>query len=139
LQESRYRTAALAHGVSVVVRDLEAKYVVMWSELGGGARYLSQNRLPVPILAVTSLQATLRQMCLMFGVQPIAMDRPESVHSFLEHIDSMMLSNGWAQRGEPIVIALGEPLGIPGVTNEIRIHYIGDIARVRWHAKTDET
>jgi len=138
LQESRYRTAAVAHGVSVVVRDLGAKYVVMWSELGGGARYLSQNRLPVPILAVTSLPATLRQMCLMFGVRPIAMERPPSVHAFLERIDEMMLTEGWAQRGDPLVVALGEPLGTPGVTNEIRIHYIEDVARVRWHAKTDE-
>jgi pyruvate kinase len=137
LQESRYRTAALAHGVSVVVRDLGAKYVVMWSELGGGARYLSQNRLPVPILAVSSLTTTLRQMSLMFGVRPIAMQRPTSVHEFLEQIDAMMLDNGWAEKGDPIVIALGEPLGIPGVTNEIRIHYIGDVARIRWHPKTE--
>jgi len=135
LRESRYRTAALAHGVNVVVRDLHARAVVLWSELGGGGRYLSQNRLGVPIFAISSNPAALRQMCLMFGVQPVSMARPADATSFLHAVDELMLARGWAGAGDPIVVAMGEPLGTPGVTNEIRIHYIGDVCRVRWHAK----
>ena len=127
LQVGRYRTAALAHGVSVVVRDLGARYVVVWSERGGGARYLSQNRLAVPILGASTSPAALRRMCLMFGVQPVAMDRPADVESFLEAIDRLMLSQAWAEPGDPIVVVVGEPLGTAGVTNEMRIHYVGDV------------
>ena len=60
LQQTRYRTAALAHGVSVIVRDLDARLVATWSELGGGARYLSQNRLDIPIIAASSNPEALR-------------------------------------------------------------------------------
>ena len=134
-QESRYRTAALAHGVSVIVNDLDARFVVMWSELGGGARYLSQNRLRVPIIAVSSNEAALRQMSLLFGVRPLYMPRPDSPDAFLHAIDKTMLERHWADEGDAIVIADGEPLGTPGVTNKIRIHYVGDVCRVRWHAK----
>ena len=130
LQVSRYRTAALAHGVSVVVRDLGAKYVVVWSEHGGGARYLSQNRLAVPILAASASPAALRRMCLMFGVEPVAMTRPSEGEAFLEAIDRLLLARGLAQPGDPVVVVLGEPLGTPAVTNELRIHYIGDVCRI---------
>ena len=135
LQESRYRTAALAHGVSVIVHDLAAKYVVTWSELGGGALHLSQNRLAIPIIAVSSNEAALRQMSLLFGVTPVYMGRPADNESFLHLIDGLLLGNGWAQQGDPIVIAKGEPLGTPGVMNQVQIHYLGDVCRLTWHAK----
>lgn len=135
LRGTKYRTAALAHGVGAILRDLDARYVVMWSELGGGARYLSQNRLAVPILAVSSNRAALRQMSLLFGVQPIYMDRPSDNTSFMYAVDQMLLSKGWADEGDPIVLAKGEPIGTPGVTNQIQIHYVGDVCRIRWHAK----
>lgn len=128
-RESRYRTAALAHGVSVVVRDLDARYVVMWSELGGGARLLSQNRLTVPILAVSSNPKALARMSLLFGVVPLHMTRPKDPQTFVARIDELLQQQEWAQPGDPIVIAHGEPLGIPGVTNKIRIHHVGDLVR----------
>jgi pyruvate kinase len=130
LQVSRYRTAALAHGVSVVVRDLQAKYAIIWSERGGGARYLSQNRLAVPILAASSNDAALRRMCLMFGVEPLAMARPDDAEAFLNHVDQLLLTRGWAELGDPVVVVLGEPLGTAGITNELRIHYVGDVCRL---------
>ncbi len=137
LRDRKYRTAALAHAVSVVVQDLEPAFVICWSELGGTARYLSQNRLSVPILAVSSNHQTLRKMSLLFGVTPVGMERPDDTVSFLERLDALVLERGWCDPGDPVVIVKGEPIGTPGVTNEIRIHYIGDVCRIAWHAKDD--
>ena len=138
-RESRYRTAALAHGVSVVVRDLAARYVVMWSELGGGARLLSQNRLTVPILAVSSNPHALARMSLLFGVVPLHMPRPKDAEAFVARIDELLQQQQWADPGDPIVIAHGEPLGIPGVTNKIRIHHVGDPVRPGGDANRSDT
>ena len=138
LRDSKYRTAALAHGVSTIVNDLRPRFVVMWSELGGGARHLSQNRMTVPILGISSSEAALRQMTLSFGVHPFHMPRPADVPAFLERVDTLLLDRGWAELGDAVVIVKGEPLGIPGVTNEVRIHYVGDVCRLTWHAATGE-
>ncbi len=135
-RESKYRTAALAHGVSTIVNDLDPAYVVMWSELGGGARYLSQNRLRTPVLAISSSLRALRQMSLLFGVQPYHMARPTSPEEFLYAIDQLLLERQWAKPGDSVVMVKGDPLGTPGVTNQIRIHYVGDVCRLTWHAKT---
>ncbi|MCE9591107.1 MAG: pyruvate kinase [Planctomycetes bacterium] len=130
LQESRYRTAALAHGVSVVVRDLDAKLVVTWSEAGGGARYLSQNRLHIPILAAGSNPATLRRMTLLFGVIPIQLPKPADGAAFLHQIEPILIERALARPGDPIVVVKGEPIGTPGVTNELLIHHVGDLCRL---------
>ncbi|MEM1107560.1 MAG: pyruvate kinase [Planctomycetota bacterium] len=137
LRASKYRTAALAHGVSTIVNDLEPAFVVMWSELGGGARYLSQNRLHRPIISISSSEAALRQMALLFGVHPVHMKRPKNTAAFLKNIDKLLIGNGWSEPGDAVVIVKGEPLGTPGITNKIRIHYIGDIAPITWHTKDD--
>jgi pyruvate kinase len=136
LQESRYRTAALAHAVSVAVRDLDAKLVVTWSELGGGARYLSQNHLGVPILAFGSNRESLRKMALLYGVTAIWMERPEGSTAFVHAVDTLIQEREWAKKGDPIVIVKGEPIGMPGVTNELLIHFLGDVTNVRWHLKS---
>ena len=135
LQENKRRTPALAHGVSVIVKDLQAKYVVVWTELGGTAQYMSQNRLCVPIIALSADQRTLRQMALFFGVFPMFMDRPKDGQELTAALDQLMLLYGWCDIGEPVVVCQGEPLGTPGITNTIRIHYVGDVQRMDWHDK----
>ncbi|QDU32028.1 Pyruvate kinase [Poriferisphaera corsica] len=139
LQENKRRTPALAHGVSVIVRDLQAKYVVVWTELGGTAQYMSQNRLCVPIIALSADQRTLRQMALFFGVFPMYMDRPNDSQELTAALDKLMLLYAWSDVGEPVVVCQGEPLGTPGITNTIRIHYVGDVQRMDWHDEEEES
>ncbi len=130
LHESRYRTAALARGVSAIVDELGAKMVVTWSQLGGSARYLSKSRFQMPIVAASSNAAALRRTTLLFGVHPVELPQPSSVDAFLRQVDELVLERGWAERGDPIVILAGDPIGTPGVTNRIHIHYVGDACRL---------
>jgi len=123
---SRYRTAALAHGVGTVARDVDAKLVVVWSQLGGGALYIAQTRMPIPVLAFSSDAAALRRMAMQFGVQPIFMEEPDTAEKFLRNVDRMVREREWAEQGDPIVFAVGDPIGRPGITNSLRIHYVGE-------------
>ncbi len=130
LQESHYRTAALAHGVNVVVRDLGAKLMGVWSQRGGGARYLSQNRPNIPIIAASSDPAVLRRMNLYYGVIPVQMDCPASIEDFTLKIDRLILDRGWGKPGDEVVLLAGEPIGMPGLTNTLLIRYLGGVCRV---------
>ncbi len=124
---TKRRTAALARGVTAIVKELQPRYVVLWSQLGGGARFLSHARLRRPILAFSSDESAVRQMTLLYGVHPILSDIPSSAEAFVAQVDAMMLEKNWAEAGDALVIVKGEPLGAPGVTNKIRIHYVGDV------------
>lgn len=125
--EGRYRTAALARGVATVVGDLQAKMVVIWSNLGGGARYLSKNRLLVPIVAASCDPAVVRRMNLLFGVIPISMPMPVSREAFASEIDVLIQQCGWAKPGDPIVLVASDLLKVSGVTDSLWIRYVGDV------------
>ncbi|MEO0477758.1 MAG: pyruvate kinase [Planctomycetota bacterium] len=129
-RESKHRPAALAHGVSVMVQDLHAKCVVMWTASGGGVRYMSQNRLAVPIVALCEEPAVLRQMALMFGVRPVYARTPIDPKLVLDSADQILLDRGWADRGDPIIVARGFPMGVIGTTNTVQVHYVGDVCRI---------
>ncbi|QDU72935.1 pyruvate kinase [Mucisphaera calidilacus] len=130
LRGSKYRTASLARAVKVIVEDINPRCVVMWSELGGGARYLAHSRLPVPIIAISSNLQALRQMTLLHGVLPMHMDRPEGTSEFVDAVDKLFMARGWGQQGDPIVFVKGQPIGVPGVTNQLQVHYLGDACRL---------
>lgn len=128
LVESRYRTAALAHGAWHVARDIGARLIVCWSEQGGTARYLSQNNFRVPIVAYTSDARAARQMALLAGVTPVCAKPPASgmLGEWTDMVEREVLDRGWVRTGEPIVLLAGKPLGAAKATNSIAIFYLGD-------------
>lgn len=128
LIESRYRTAALAHGAWHVAHDLGAKLIVCWSQRGGAARYLSQNGFAVPIIAYSSDERETRRMALLRGVTPIFTKVPESgsLARWNEQVDADLKARGWASDGDPIVLIAGRPLGEQGAANTIAVHYVGN-------------
>ena len=125
-RESKYRIAALAHAVKSLVKDTDAVLIVMWSQLGGGASYMAQNKLAVPIITLSSNEDALRRMSILYGVIPRYMEVPESIGDFVTRVDDYLLAKGWADRGDPIILVSGEPIGKEGRTNILRIHYVGD-------------
>jgi len=118
--------AALAHGVTTIARDLAAKLIVVWSQSGATARYLSQNRPTVPIIAVTSDYRTMRRMNLLFAVWPVLMTPPGDIEDFVDAADQLLIDHGWAEPGDAALIVAGEPLDTPNVTNTLRIHHVGE-------------
>jgi pyruvate kinase len=126
LVESRYRTAALAHGAWTIAQDIAAKFIVVWSQQGGGARYLSQNNFTVPIIAITSDDRAARQMQLLRAVIPLRMPQPENLAHFTRMIDVYLLETGWARQGDSCILMAGAPIGLQGVTNSLAIHNIGN-------------
>lgn len=126
LIESGYRTAALAHGVWYIARDNRARCLVVWSQAGGGARYLSQNDFTIPIAAFSSDRRALRQMALLRGVYPVHLDPPpSSLAAWTVHVDRWLVEHEWAVAGDRVVLIAGSPLGVAGVTNALALHEVG--------------
>ncbi len=124
LRESRFRSAALAHGVKSIVKDIDAKLIVIWSKFGGGALYLSQLDIPLPILAFSNLDPTLNRLALLYGVHPELMEQPAISGDFINEACSRILERQLAKKGDPVVFVYGEPISSSGVTNSVYIHYL---------------
>ncbi len=125
---TRYRTGALAMGVQAAARSINAKRIVLWTEFGGGARYLSQLRLNVPVTAFSCNQQALRQIGMLYGVRPVKIDRPEGARDFIAKIDTYLMSRGFVEKGDAVIVVFGTPFGVAGAgsTNTMHIHYAGD-------------
>jgi pyruvate kinase len=126
LVESRYATAALAHGAWHLAKDIGAKLIICWSQAGGTARYLSQNDFRIPIIAYTSSPHAARRMALLKGVTPIRADAPIGLGDFTDLAERDMLARNWVRKGDVTVLVAGKPLGQAKATNSLAILTIGD-------------
>jgi pyruvate kinase len=123
-------TAALAHGAWAISRDLNAKVVACWSQNGGTARYLSQNRFNIPIVAYSSSSQATRRMALLRGVTPVLSPPPSSgkLSDWNAQVDQYVQANGLARKGDAIVLLAGRPLGQAKATNTVAICRVGETA-----------
>jgi pyruvate kinase len=119
-------SAAVAHGVLAVVRDLKVKLVVIWSQTGATAQIFSKNRFPVPIVALSTDHRALRRMALHFGVVPQEMVAPETLVELISSVDAMIQAHGYAKVGDRVVICAGAAMGTPGTMNSVVIHTVGE-------------
>jgi len=126
MQGSKYRSAALAHGVRSIVHEIDARLIFVYTKLGGGALYLSQLDMPRPIIACSPLPSTLNRLAMLYGVHPVLMEPPEHSSDFIRRADEMILQNSWASQGEPVVFVYGKPIKSSGLTNTVYVHYVGD-------------
>lgn len=124
MRESKFRSAALAHGVKSIVKDIDAKLIIAWSKFGGGALYLSQLDIPIPIIAYSNVPATLNRLALLYGVHPVQMDQPEIPGDFIRDASIRILESHLAEKGDTVVFVYGEPIHASGVTNSVYIHYL---------------
>ncbi len=128
--EMRHRTAALAHGAWRIASDLDAKLVVVWSESGGTARYLSRIGLRIPIYAYSSNPVTVRRMALFFGVIPVHCTKlPLHRSEFARMVDERLLQREEAQTNDMIILIGGKPFGKSGVVNTLAVRRIGEAGR----------
>jgi pyruvate kinase len=127
LMDAHRGTAALAHGAWCVARDLNAKLVACWSENGGTARYLSQNRFNVPVIAYSSSEPATRRMTILHGVTPVHCPTPPAtLTEWNLDVNDYVLKRGLAQRGDAMVLLAGRPLGKAKATNTLAIHKVGE-------------
>ncbi len=121
-------TAALAHGAWDIAADLGAVAVVCWSENAGTARYLSQNRFNIPIIACSSDPRACRRMGLYHGVTAVCMKPPGSgsLREWNAAVDQYLVARSIARKGDAIVLLAGRPLGKAKKTNTLAIHRVGE-------------
>lgn len=128
LKQTRYRTAALAHGAWHLAEDLDATAIVCWSQLGGTARYLSQNDFDIPIIAWSSDPAATRRMALLRGVWPVFQQPPESgrLADWTDVVEAYLLEHHWVEAGDQVLLVAGRPLGTARVVNSLSVLEVGD-------------
>jgi pyruvate kinase len=122
----RTRGGAITRAAADVGELLGVKYLVCFSQSGDSARRMSRLRSRIPLLAFTPEPAVRSQLALSWGIETFLVDYAKSTDEMVRQVDEALLEIGRCERGDVVVIVAGSPPGIPGSTNAMRVHRIGD-------------
>ena len=122
----RTKGGAITRAAAEVGELLGARYLVAFTQSGDSARRMSRLRASIPLLAFTPEQAVRSQLSLVWGVETFLTPRVTHTDEMVRQVDSALLGAGRVARGDLVVIVAGSPPGIPGSTNAMRVHRIGD-------------
>jgi len=117
---------AITKAATEVGAIVGAKYLVTFTQSGDSARRTARLRSPIPILAFTPEVGTYNRMALDWGVEPELTPMVKHTDEMVMEADSMLLKSKRCKEGELVVIVAGSPPGIPGSTNAMRVHRVGD-------------
>lgn len=122
----RTQGGAMTLAAAEVAEFVEAKYVCVFTESGDSARRMSRLRTKIPVIAFTPELGTRRKMALTWGIRSYLVDRVTHTDAMYKQVDDILLAQGLAEVGDKVVVISGSPPGIPGSTNDVRVHSIGD-------------
>ncbi|WP_107765791.1 pyruvate kinase [Nocardioides terrigena] len=120
------RGGIIAKAAAEVAEAVGAKFLVAFTVSGDSAKRLSRYRGPIPVLAFTPQARTRSQLALTWGVETFQGAEVEHTDEMVRQVDEALLHIGRVDEGDLVVIIAGSPPGIPGSTNALRIHRMGD-------------
>jgi pyruvate kinase len=117
---------AITLAAAEVADFVDAKYVCVFTESGDTARRMSRLRFRIPMKAFTPDPAMQRRMALTWGIESFLVERVTHTDAMYHQVDEILLAEGLAEVGDKVVVISGSPPGVPGGTNDLRVHTIGD-------------
>ncbi len=120
------RGGVVAKAAAEVAERVGAKYLVAFTQSGDSARRLARYRGRIPMLAFTPEAVVRSQLSMTWGVEAFKTLPVEHTDEMVRQVDEELLRIGRVQEGDLVVIIAGSPPGIPGSTNALRIHRMGD-------------
>ena len=105
---------------------LGAKFLITFSQSGDTAKRMSRIRPRIPMLAFTPEPHTRSRLALAWGIETFLVPMARHTDQMAQQVDKSLLASGRAQEGDLVVIVAGSPPGIPGSTNALRVHKMGD-------------
>ncbi len=117
----------IAMSALFVALHTKVKAVVSLTQSGSTALWMSRVDTSVPIYALTPEERSRRRMSLYREVHPIvftfhAVER----EALLLEAEQLLLDIGVVERGDLIVLTIGEPIGKSGGTNTLKIVRVGE-------------
>jgi pyruvate kinase len=122
----RTKGGAITKAAAEVGEILGAKFLVTFTQSGDSARRISRLRSVIPILAITPDIGTYNRLALTWGVESLIISMVKHTDEMVLQADKILIDGQRAEVGEPVIIVAGSPPGIPGSTNAMRVHIVGD-------------
>jgi pyruvate kinase len=105
--------------------DLDLTAIAVFTETGTTARLLSKYHPAPPIFALSSVEAVIRRMMLLWGVHPVTCPKLQHTDQMVDTAEGLLLDAGHVRAKQILGIVAGTRTR-SGSTNFMRLHMVGD-------------
>jgi pyruvate kinase len=112
---------AIAAATVAACRMLDAPLIIVITKSGSTARIVAAHRPDIPILALTDVERTHRQLALVWGVIPELVPHTDSYDAMVKRGLEAARRLGLARAGQRVVVTAGVPFDTPGTTNLLKV------------------
>lgn len=126
-RESHSVTDAISNACRQTAVRLGAAAILTSTQSGHTARMVSKYRPGMPVIAVTPTPAVQRKLLLTWGVEPILGRETDDTDEMIYESITSALNAQLICNGDMVVITAGVPVGVPGTTNLLKVHVVGDV------------
>jgi pyruvate kinase len=119
---------SIAYGALFTAYHLRCKAIVALTDSGSTALWMSRHDVDVPIYALTPRIRTQRKLALFRNVFTYELAQSMDRDGVLLAAEKLLMDKGIVQRGDRIVLTIGEPMGQAGGTNTLKIVEVGSHA-----------
>jgi pyruvate kinase len=95
--------------------------IIVLTESGKTAEYMSKYRPIAPVLGVTANPQVARQMLVHRGIFPMLVETMEGTDNILHQAMLCGVQKGMAVKGDPIVVTSGHLEQVSGSTNIMKV------------------
>ncbi|MBC7592339.1 MAG: pyruvate kinase [Kineosporiaceae bacterium] len=120
------KRGVICRAAADVAEAVDARFLVAFTTTGDSARRMTRYRSRVPVIAFTPEPLVRSQLALSWGVETFTVPHVKHTDDMVLQVDKALLDTGRCTEGQQVVIVAGSPPGIPGSTNALRIHNMGD-------------
>jgi pyruvate kinase len=118
---------SIAMGALFTAFHLQVKAIASLTQSGSTALWMSRHNCGCPIFALTPEVSSQRKMALYRNVQPLYLEQGDDSEAVLRAAEDLLVTRGQVQRGDLIVLTIGEPMGKSGGTNAMKIVRVGEL------------
>jgi pyruvate kinase len=115
---------AIAAATVAASRMLSTPLVVVFTKTGSTARVVASHRPHVPILALTDVERTCRQLALVWGVIPELVPHCNSYDEMVRVALGVARRRQLARAGDRVIVTAGVPFDEPGTTNLMKVERV---------------
>jgi pyruvate kinase len=116
---------AIMAAMHEVSETIKASAIICWTKSGSTALRAARERSRAPIIAITPSLETARRLSLVWGLHCITAEEVHNLDEMVGHAVDFAEREGFAAKGDRVVITGGVPLGVTGTTNMLRVAMVG--------------
>ncbi|MCJ7696286.1 MAG: pyruvate kinase [Anaerolineaceae bacterium] len=112
VQDSKSDDAiSITRAAKELAQDRDVAAIVVFTQSGRTAQWMSKTKPNVPIIAFTPIERTYHLLGLMWGVTPLLVPHADTLETMITHVETALASSTSLKAGQQVVLISGFPVG----------------------------